>query len=296
MDIPTINLGHTNIKITRIGLGSMPLSIYGRPTREDAINVIHRTLDLGITLIDTADAYCLDENDKNYSERLIYQALQTCQGSADIHNIIIATKGGLIRPGGAWETDLNPSRIRQAIEKSYESLGGQKPIPLWQIHNSPQDNKYSLKEIFQPICEAVELKLIQYVGVSNFTVEQIKEVQTYIEIQSVQNVFNLFKRQSEIDGVLKYCEDNNLTFLAYSPMGGRRKYKKLNKDKLLLNLGEKYHCSPYCIVLSWILSKSKCIVPIPGASKITSIEDSVKALHIQLDRNDIELINNHKFI
>ncbi|CAF2992276.1 unnamed protein product [Rotaria sp. Silwood2] len=230
MDIPTINLGHTNIKITRIGLGSMPLSIYGRPTREDAINVIHRTLDLGITLIDTADAYCLDENDKNYSERLIYQALQTYQGSADIHNIIIATKGGLIRPGGAWETDLNPSRIRQAIEKSYESLGGQKPIPLWQIHNSPQDNKYSLKEIFQPICEAVELKLIQYVGVSNFTVEQIKEVQTYIEIQSVQNVFNLFKRQSEIDGVLKYCEDNNLTFLAYSPMGGRRNGRR-EKEK-----------------------------------------------------------------
>ncbi|CAF1259190.1 unnamed protein product [Rotaria sp. Silwood1] len=295
MEIPTINLGHTNMKITRIGLGSMPLSIYGRPTREDAINVIHRTLDLGITLIDTADAYCLDENDKNYSEILIYEALQTYQGSANINNIIIATKGGLIRPNGAWETDLNPLRLRQAIKKSYESLGGQKPILLWQIHNSPQDNKYSLKEIFQPICEAIELKLIKYVGVSNFTVEQIKEVQTYVNIQSVQNVFNIYKRQAEFDGVLKYCEDNNLTFIAYSPMGGRRKHKKLNQEKLLINLGEKYHCSPYCIVLAWILSKSKCIVPIPGASKITSIEDSVKALNIHLDENDIELINNYKF-
>ncbi|CAF1228385.1 unnamed protein product [Rotaria sordida] len=295
MELPTINLGHTNVKMTRIGLGSMPLSINGRPTREEAINVIHRTLDLGITLIDTADAYCLDENDKNYGEVLIYQALQTYQGSANINNIIIATKGGIIRPGGAWETDLNPSRLRQAIRKSYESLGGQKPIPLWQIHNSPQDNKYTLKEIFQPICEAIELKLIQYVGVSNFTVEQIKEVQTYVKIQSVQNVFNIFYHDSENNGVLKYCEDNNLTFIAYSPMGGRRKHKKLKQDKLLLNLGEKYHCSPYCIILAWILSKSKCIVPIPGASKITSIEDSVKALYIHLDQNDIELINNHKF-
>lgn len=93
MDIPTIYLGHTDVKITRIGLGSMPLSIYGRPSQEDAIKVIHHTLDLGITLIDTADAYCLDENDKHYSEVLIYQALQTYEGPADINNIIIATKG-----------------------------------------------------------------------------------------------------------------------------------------------------------------------------------------------------------
>ena len=203
--------------------------------------------------------------------------------------------GGLIRPNGAWETDLNPSRLRQAIRRSYESLGGQKPIPLWQIHNSPQDKKYSLKEIFQPICEAVQLGLIQYVGVSNFNVEQIKEVQTYLPIHSVQNVFNLFHRESETNGVLKYCEEHDLTFLAYSPMGGRRKHKRLNKDELLIELGEKYHCSPYCIVLAWILSKSKCIVPIPGASKISSIEDSVKVFDIQLSEEDIALINNHKF-
>ena len=137
--------------------------------------------------------------------------------------------------------------------------------------------------------------MILYVGVSNFTVEQIKEAETYVKIQSVQNVFNLFRRQSEIDGVLKHCEDSGLTFLAYSPMGGRRKHKKLNKEKLLIDLGQKYHCSPYCIVLAWIMSKSKCIVPIPGASKISSIEDSIKAVNIRLDYNDIELMNNHKF-
>lgn len=203
--------------------------------------------------------------------------------------------GGLIRPGGAWETDLNPARLRQAIRKSYESLGGKKPIPLWQIHNSPQDDKYTLKEIFEPIREAVELKLIQYVGVSNFNVEQIKEAQQYVEIHAVQNVLSLFRRQSETDGVLKYCEDNGLTFLAYSPMGGRRKHKKLNKEPLLIKLGQKYSCSPYCIVLAWVLSKSNCIVPIPGASKITSIEDSIKALNIHLDQDDINLINNHHF-
>ena len=139
---------------------------------------------------------------------------------------------------------MNPTRLRQAIRRSYESLGGQKPIPLWQLHNSPQDKKYTLKEIFQPICEAVQSGLIQYVGVSNFNVEQIKEAQTYVPIHSVQNVLSPFFREAETDGVLQYCEENGLTFLAYSPMGGSRKHKRLNKDKFLLDLGEKYHCSP----------------------------------------------------
>lgn len=93
MLLTTVNLGRTNVKITRIGLGAMPLAIYGRPTLDNAIKVIHRALDLGINLIDTADAYCLDENDKNYGDTLIHQALQTYQGSADVNQIIIATKG-----------------------------------------------------------------------------------------------------------------------------------------------------------------------------------------------------------
>lgn len=291
MDLPSINFGQTNLPITRIGFGTMPLAIGNRPERHDAIQVLHRTFDLGITIIDTADAYCADENDKNYCEKLIYEALQTYQGCADTNRILIATKGGLIRPNGAWETDLNPVRLRQAIRQSYESLGGKKPIPLWQIHNCPQDDKYTLKEIFEPICEAVRLNLIQYVGVSNFNVEQIREVEQYVSIHSVQNVFNLFRRQSETDGVLKYCEDNHLTFLAYSPMGGRRKHKQLNKNRLLIRLSDKYHCSTYCIVLAWILSKSKCIVPIPGASRVSSIEDSIKAFDIYLDKDDIQLIN-----
>ncbi len=93
MNLPTIHLGQTAVKITRIGLGAMPLSVYGRPTKEDAIKVIHRTIDLGITLIDTADAYCLDENDKNHGEILLHQAFQTYQGSFDVNQIIVATKG-----------------------------------------------------------------------------------------------------------------------------------------------------------------------------------------------------------
>ena len=91
--IPVVRLGHTAVQVTRVGLGAMPLAIYGRPTRDDAMQVIHRALDLGLTLIDTADAYCLDETDKHYGEQLVHQALQTYSGSANINDVIVATKG-----------------------------------------------------------------------------------------------------------------------------------------------------------------------------------------------------------
>lgn len=203
--------------------------------------------------------------------------------------------GGLVRPGGAWETDLTPSRLRQAITRSYECLGGEKPIPLWQIHDSPQDDRYTMKEIFEPISDAVQSGLIRHVGVSNFNVSQIDEARTFVDVHSVQNVYSVFKRPSDTDGVLKYCEDNQLTFLAYSPFGGRRKHKQISKQKSLVSLGQKYACSPYCIALAWLLAKSPCIVPIPGASRCSSIEDSVRALDIQLDSADIDLINAQTF-
>lgn len=91
--IPIVRLGHTAVQVTRLGLGAMPLAIYGRPTGDEAIQVIHRALDLGLTLIDTADAYCLDETDKHYGELLVHQALQTYTGSANINDIVVATKG-----------------------------------------------------------------------------------------------------------------------------------------------------------------------------------------------------------
>lgn len=190
---------------------------------------------------------------------------------------------------------MTPSRLRQAIRKSYECLGGEKPIPLWQLHDSPQDDRYTMKEIFQPICEAIESNFIRYVGVSNFNLEQLKEAQTYVEIQSIQNVYSFFKRQAENDGILQFCEENRLTFLAYSPFGGRRKHKQINKQRILIDLAKKYQCSCFCIALAWLLSKSSCLVPIPGATKLSSIEDSIKAIDLHLDSKDIELIDKIRF-
>ena len=135
----TKQLGFTDITISAIGLGGMPMSISGRPDEAQSIEVIHRALDLGVTLIDTADSYCKDESDKHHNERLIAKALQEYQGNT---NVTIATKGGLMRPNGDWTRNGNPEHLKETIRTSFEALGGEKPIDIWQYH--APDTKYSI--------------------------------------------------------------------------------------------------------------------------------------------------------
>ncbi len=284
----TKKLNHTNISISAIGLGGMPLSLSNRPPESDAIAVIHKALDLGITLIDTADSYCRDESDKHHNERLIAKALQQYEG--DTSQVTVATKGGLMRPNGSWTRNGNPDRLRKTIRQSYEALGGEKPITLWQYH-APDPN-YTIEEALAPVKEAVEEGLISHVGVSNFSVEQIKQAREIIEIVSVQNQYNPWHRQPEFDGVLEYCEREGLTFFPWSPLGGSSRVSRLQDIPIIVQLAAAKNISVYQMVLAWLRTKSPCIVPIPGASKISSIEDSVRAVAVKLSLEEVQRLDN----
>lgn len=280
-------LGNTSVSISAIGLGGMPLSLSGRPSELEAIAVIHRALDLGVTLLDTADSYCRDETDKHHNERLLYKALQQYEG--DTSQVIVATKGGLMRPQGAWTRNGNPDHLRQTIRESFAALGGNQPIDLWQYH-SP-DPGYSIAASLTPAREAVEAGLIRYVGVSNFSVEQIQKARDVVEIVSVQNQYSPWHRQPERDGVLAYCEQEGLTFLPWSPLGGSRRVKSLPEIQPIAQLAKEKNVSVYCLVLAWLRTKSACVVPIPGASKVESIADSVKAAAVHLSAIEVEQID-----
>lgn len=280
-------LGNTGLKISAIGLGGMPLSLSSRPPETDAIAVIHRALALGVTLIDTADSYCQDESDKHHNERLISKALQQYQG--DTSQVIIATKGGLMRPDGNWIRNGNPNYLRETIRASFEALGGTKSIDLWQYH-APDPN-YTIKQSLTPAKEAIEEGLIRFVGVSNFSVEQIKQAREVVEIVSVQNQYNPWSRQPEHDGVLQYCETENLTFFPWSPLGGSRRVNSLQDIPVIAKLAQAKGVSVYQIVLAWLRAKSPCIVSIPGATKIASIEDSVGAVQVSLNDSEINQID-----
>lgn len=283
----TKQLGKTGIFVSAIGLGGMPMSIYNRPPESESIQVIHRALDLGITFIDTADSYCKDESDKHHNEQLIHKALASYKG--DIRQVIVATKGGLMRPDGNWTRNGNPEHLRQTIKVSFEALGGAKPIDVWQYH-SP-DNNYTIEESLAPVKEAVEAGLIRFVGVSNFSVEQIKQAQDVVDIVSVQNQYSPWERQPEIDGVLEYCEQQGLTFLPWSPFGGRRRHQNLEDIPAIAQLAKEKGVSVYNIVLAWLRSKSPAILPIPGASKISSIEDSAQAINVKLSDEEVRKID-----
>lgn len=283
----TKQLGNTDIAISAIGLGGMPMSLSSRPPESQAIETIHRALDLGVTLIDTADSYCKDESDKHHNERLIAKALQ--QYSGDISHVIVATKGGLMRPNGDWTRNGNPDHLRQTIRVSFEALGGKKPIDVWQYH--APDTHYTIEEALAPAKEAVKEGLIRFVGVSNFSVEQIKRARDVVDIVSVQNQYNPWYRQPELDGVLKYCEQEKLTFLPWSPLGGSRHVGKLEDIRAIADLAKDKGVSVYAIVLAWLRAKSPVVVPIPGASKPSSIEDSVRAVEVKLSDEEVAKID-----
>jgi aryl-alcohol dehydrogenase-like predicted oxidoreductase len=280
-------LGKTSISISAIGLGGMPLSLSGRPDEAEAIAVIHRALNLGVTLLDTADSYCRDEFDKHHNEHLIHKALQQYPG--DTSQVIVATKGGLMRPNGSWIRNGNPEHLSKTIRESFAALGGDRAIALWQYH--APDPTYPIASSLAPVKAAVDAGLVDHVGVSNFSVEQIQQARDVVDIVSVQNQYNPWQRQPEQDGVLAYCEQENLTFFPWSPLGGSRRVQKLPEIEAISQLATAKGISVYCLVLAWLRAKSSCIVPIPGATKITSIEDSVKAAAVNLSASDVETID-----
>lgn len=280
-------LGNTDITISAVGLGGMPMSLSGRPPESQAIEVIHRALTLGVTLIDTADSYCQDESDKHHNERLIHKALQQYEG--DTSQVTVATKGGLMRPNGSWTRNGNPDHLRETIRISFEALGKSKPIDVWQYH-APDPN-YTIEEALTPAKEAVNESLIRFVGVSNFSVEQIKRARDVVDIVSVQNQYNPWYRQPESDGVLEYCETEGLTFFPWSPLGGSRRVGSLEDIPVIAQLAKEKGVSVYQIVLAWLRGKSPCIVPIPGASKVSSLEDSVGAIDVKLSEEEVGKID-----
>lgn len=283
----TRKLGISGVQVSEIGFGGMPLSLQGRPPEKEAIAVIHRALDLGVTLMDTADSYCIDEKDKHHNERLIAKALASYSG--DTSQVIVATKGGLMRPRGDWITNGDPRHIEKTIRESFEALGREKPISLWQLH--APDDRFPIEKTLEPVRMAVDEGLIRFVGLSNVSVEEIKTARKIVSIVSIQNRFNPWDRSPEKDGVLDYCSKEGLTFLPWSPLGGSYRVGRIKEIKVFAELGKKKGVTPHQVVLAWMLTKSPCVIPIPGASRLSSLEDSVQAADMTLGDEEIRLID-----
>lgn len=280
----TRKLGGTEFEVGVIGLGGMPLSLDGRPSEADAIRVIHAALDGGMTLIDTADVYCIDDNDIGHNERLIAKALLGRR-----ERVVVATKGGLRRPRGDWTTDGSPKQLRRACEASLVALGVT-CIDLYQLH--APDDRVPLEESVGMLARLREEGKIRHVGLSNVDTDELERASKIVPIVSVQNRLNPHDLRSVRNGVLAACAARGIAFLPYSPVGGGRGKEKIARDPRLVAVGQKIDASPFEVALAWVLSLAEVMLPIPGASRVESAMSSARAASLELSRGDLRHLDD----
>jgi aryl-alcohol dehydrogenase-like predicted oxidoreductase len=283
----TTTLGNTGDSIPVIGFGGMPLSIQGRPPEEQGRSVLNAAIDAGMTLIDTADVYCLDDNDIGHNERLI---ASTLAGRDDRDDIRVATKAGLRRPRGAWTNDGKPAHIREACERSLRALKTEQ-IWLYQFH--APDPQVPFEQSIETFAELHRAGKFRWFGLSNVSVKQIEQAGKILPVVSVQNRLNPYFRESI--PVAKECARRGITFLAYSPVGGGRLAKKLTQFDVLADLAQKYDRSVHAVVIAWVRAQAKTVVPIPAARTIEHAVDSASAGELVLSDDDVRLIDETEF-
>lgn len=278
------NLGDTNIELFPIGLGAMPLGIRGSLPAQDAIDVIHAAIEAGMNFIDTANVYCTDNQDIGLNERTIAQAL----ASVDSQDIVVATKGGLVRPQGRWERRGSPQHLRSACEKSLQDLNVE-AITLYQMH-APDPVVPFVDSVGELARLQSEGKIIN-VGLSNVNRELLDEAIDIVTIASVQNRCNIYHTIDLKNGFVDYCKQKSITYIAYSPMGGGGGHSGLRNETVLADLAETHETTVYQIVLAWLLQKSDNILPIPGAGRVSSAVSSAHAIHVKLSNDDVARID-----
>ncbi len=284
-------LGPSAPKVSEIGFGAMPLSIQGRPSDErQGIAVIHALIGAGVTLFDTANVYCLDDDDIGHNERLVGKAVATWSGLHE--QIVVATKGGLTRPGGRWERDAHPELLKRACERSLQALGVEQ-IDLYQLH--APDPKVPFIDSLGALTELQEEGKIRWIGLSNVSVEEIREAEQMVRVETVQNRLNPFFREALETGVARYCAHRGIGFLAYSPVGGGRLNKKLPDHPTLKPIAERHGVSPHAVVLAWVMAQADSVIPIPGARTVEHALDSLTAAEVKLSGDELAAIDQAEF-
>jgi aryl-alcohol dehydrogenase-like predicted oxidoreductase len=266
-----------------IGLGGMPMSLSGRPPEERSLRTIEAALDAGVNLIDTADAYAKDETDVGHNERLIARALG---GRRD--GVTVATKGGHTRRGQAWELDGRPEHIKAACEASLTALETDR-IDLYQFHRPDPEVPYA--ESIGAFKELQDEGKVRWVGISNASVEQIEEACSIVDVVSVQNQLSLEYSSPIAKGEVALCEERGIAFLPWSPLGGiPRADEAPGRHGAVREAAKAHGVSPQQVALAWLLSLSPVVIPIPGASRPESIQDSVRAVELELTPDELERI------
>lgn len=266
-----------DLSVNRLGFGAMRITgkgIWGWPRdREEASRVLQRAVELGVNLIDTADAYGPDT-----SELLIAEALHPYP-----KQIVIATKGGFTRPGpNQWVANGRPDYLKQCLDGSLKRLRLER-IDLYQLHRI--DPKVPMGDSLGAIKEMREAGKVRHVGLSEVGAEEIARARKIVPIATVQNQYNIKDRKWE--NALKYCGKEGLGFVPWSPIGGG---DSLN-DGALKKVAQEQNANVYQVAIAWLLHRSPVMLPIPGTSSVEHLEENMAAEKLQLTEAQLKALD-----
>lgn len=266
-----------DLEVYRFGFGAMRLTgkgIIGPPDDEAAcIRVLRKAIDAGVNFIDTADSY-----GPNISETLIAKALYPYP-----ENLVIATKGGQERPGpDQWVPNGRPEHLKKVLEGSLKRLKLER-IDLYQLHR--RDPKVPFEETLGFLKDAQEKGFIRYIGLSELDIKSVKLAQKQVGIVSLQNKYNMDYLKWEPE--LQFCAENHIAFIPWRPLNGGS--SEINKT--VKAIADKYRVTAHQVMLKWLFNHSGNILLIPGTSKVTHLEENLKAQEVPLTQEDMEVLS-----
>src|SRR5438477_7975535 len=266
-----------DLTVNRLGFGAMRLTgqgIWGwPPDRENAKKVLRRAVDLGVNLIDTADAYGPETD-----ELLIAEALYPYP-----KGLVIATKGGNTRPGpGQWVPDGRPEYLKQCVDKSLKRLKLDR-IDLYQLHRV--DPKVPMEDSLGALKEAQSAGKIRHIGLSEVSPEQVDRARKTVPIVTVQDRYNITDRKGE--NTLRYCEKEQIGFMPWAPVGGTRGMTNAALEKAAKDHG----VTIYQLGLAWLLHRSPVMLPIPGPSSLAHLEENMATAKVKLSADEWKAID-----
>ena len=269
----TIEIGG-DLVVRRMGFGAMRITgngVWGEPPDEDqAKATLRRVVELGVNFIDTADSY-----GPEVSERLIAETLYPYPD-----DLVIATKGGLVRPGpGRWDRDGRPEHLRAACEGSLRRLRLEQ-IPLYQFHGP--DSRVPLADSLGALVELKDEGKIAHIGISNVSEAELRAAQQITPVVSVQNRYNAADRGSE--SMVDTCEQEQIAFLPWAPI------QQADSNPAVAEAAKRHGASPRQIVLAWLLARSPQMLPIPGTGSPGHAEANIAAASIELSPDEVTAI------
>lgn len=265
-----------DLTVNRMGYGAMRITgpgIWGPPAdKQSALATLRKAIDFGVNLIDTADSY-----GPGVSEELIAEALHPYPA-----DLLIATKGGWERPGpNQWTHNASPKHLAEALEGSLKRLRLER-LDVYQLH--APDNVVSFEASVEALARLREQGKIRHIGLSNVTREHIERARRIVPIVSVQNRFSFADRES--DFIVDYCEDNEIVFFPWAPIGQARE-----AHDALKQLANQFYATPLQVALAWLLKRSRVILPIPGTSSVKHLEENIASASLELSQPAYEQLS-----